>query len=417
MWYIYYIMMAVILGLGFLLSYKGQTKQKNLIFLGISFIMLVAVASLRYEVGDDYYNYMMVFNIIKDKPLTEAFTYNYEPGFFLWCKLIQLFTPHFQWFYVFSAIATTACVFWFIYKESKLPFLSVYLYMTMMFYYWSLSIMRQIFAAAICTLSIKFIREKKFTPFLLIVLIAASFHKSALIMLPIFFIAQIKFNWKSVSALGGITLICFIFASDIINYVSKLLNWGYSDLSKYVQGTLIIYGIFPTFVFIAAWCFKKKLLEQDPTNNVYLNFMFYSCVISLFIARVFIVERFAVYFFLSSIVLIPNMVMTLKAPQEKLAAIEAAKSEIKILKGSQLKTKQQELSKLSNEVKDSKVFLGFALGCVIVFTLFYHMFGFANNFYKVQNYQTIFDKHPTEKFVSQRQQNQNYLNSIGYPVE
>ncbi|SDN95429.1 EpsG family protein [Acetanaerobacterium elongatum] len=417
MWYIYYIMMAIILGLGFLLSYRGQSKQKNLIFLGISFVMLVVIASLRYEVGDDYYNYMMVFNSIKNTPLTGAITYNYEPGFFLWCKLIQLFTPHFQWFYALSAIATTALVFWFIYKESKLPFLSVYLYMTLMFYYWSLSLMRQIFAAAICTLSIKFIREKKFIPFLLIVLAAASFHKSALIMLPIFFIAQIKFNWKSVSILGGAALLCFIFANDIMSFVVNLLGSAYTDASKYAQGSLIIYGIFPTFVFIAAWCFKKKLLEQDPTNNVYLNFMFYSCVISLFIARVFIVERFAVYFFLSSIVLIPNMIMTLKAPQEKLTAIEDAKSEIKILKGSQLKTKQQELLKLSNEIKDSKVFFGFALGCVVVFTLFYHMFGFSHNYYKVQNYQTIFDKHPIEKFAGQRQQNQNYLDSIGYPID
>lgn len=417
MTYIYYIMMAVILGLGFILSYKSQTKLKSLIFLGISFIMLVVVASIRYEVGDDYYNYMTIFNTLKDKPLTEAITYNYEPGFFLWCKFIQLFTPNFQWFYALSAIATTACVFWFIYKESKLPFLSVYLYMTLMFYYWSLSIMRQIFAAAICTLSIKFIREKKFIPFLLIVLLAASFHKSALIMLPIFFIAQIKFNWKSVSIFGGAALLCFIFANDIMNLVVNLLGSAYTDASKYAQGSLIIYGIFPTFVFATAWCFKKKLLEQDPTNNVYLNFMFYSCVISLFIARVFIVERFAVYFFLSSIVLIPNMVMTLRAPQEKLAAIEAAKSEIKLLKGSQLKAKQQELSRLNGEVKDSKVFLGFALGCVIVFTLFYHMFGFSNNFYKVQNYQTIFDKHPTEKFAAQRQMNQDYLSSIGYPAD
>ncbi len=415
MTYIYYIMMAVILVLGFLLSYKGQTKRKNLIFLGISFVMLAGIAAIRYEVGDDYYNYMMIFNRVKDMPLTDCFTYNQEPGFFLWCKLIQLFTVNFQWFYVASTVVTTALVLLFIYKESKLPALSVYLYMSMMFYYWSLSLMRQIFAAAICVLSVKYIREKKFIPFLLIVLLAASFHKSALIMLPVFFIAQIKFNWKSVSILGGAALIGFIFAPNIMQFATKILNSAYTDASKYAHGTAIVYGIFPTLVFIAAWCFKKKLLDQDPTNNIYLNLMFYAAVISLFIARVFIVERFAVYCFLPAIVLLPNMVMTLQAPQEKLKAIEDAKAEQKHLKGTALKVKQQELARLSGEVKDSRVFFGFAAGCVIVITLFYHLFGFSNNFYKVQNYQTIFNKQPTAKFTTQRQMNKDYLDSIGYP--
>ncbi len=416
MTYIYNIMMAVILVLGFLLSYKGQTKRKNLILLGVSLVMLAGVAAIRYEVGDDYYNYMMIYNLINDMPLSQFFTYNYEPGFFLWCKFIQLFTANFQWFYASSAIATTALVFLFIYKESKLPVLSVYLYMSMMFYYWSLSLMRQIFAASICVLSVKFIREKKFIPFLLIVLLAASFHKSALILLPVFFIAQIKFNWKSVSVLGGIALICFIFAPTIMQFVVKTLNISsYTDVSKYAQGSSLVYGIFPTLVFIAAWCFKKKLLDQDPTNNVYLNLMFYAAVISLFIARVFIVERFAVYFFLPAIVLLPNMVMTLQAPQEKLKAIEDAKAEQKQLKGTALKVKQQELARLSGEVKDSRAFFGFAAGCVIVLTLFYHLFGFSNNFYKVKDYQTIFNKQPTAKFSAQRQMNKDYLDSIGYP--
>ncbi len=416
MTYIYYLQILVLLALGFFLMFKGQTKAKDLIFLGVAFLTLSTISAIRYEVGDDYYNYLNIFLEVKNSGFETVFSGRREPGFALLNKLFSMVNGNFQNFYVLCALLTTGLVLLFIYQESKLPFISVFLYISMMFYYWSLSLLRQILAASLCALSVRFIRKKKFIPFLILVLLAGSVHYSALILLPAYFLAQIKFNWKSFAVLGGVALAGFIFAPQVVSIITQYVYKGYSD-GIFSQGSSIWYGIFPSFVFAAAWCFKGNLIKQDETNNIYLNFMFYAAVFSLFVARVFILERFAVYFFLPSIVLIPNMVYTLRAPDEKLKKIGEVKGELKTLKGGQLKTKQQELGKLNAEIKDSKIFFGFALGCVITITMLYHFYGFSKGFYHIQDYNTIFNKKPKSSFVGARYRHREYLASIGYPFE
>ncbi|MFA9381140.1 MAG: EpsG family protein [Acetanaerobacterium sp.] len=413
---IYYAVLAVLLLVGIPLYHTGQTRGKTLLFLGISLVLLAGVSAVRYEVGDDYYNYMNIFATVRKLPFSDLFSQR-EPGFFLLNKLVLLFTGHFQWFYAFMAFVTTALVLLFIYRESKIPFLSVFLYVSMMLYYWSLSLIRQMLAAAVCALCVRYIRDRRPLPFLLLVLAAASIHNSALIMLPVYLIAQIPFHWKSVTVICAISLVGFIAAPSIVAFITQYIYTGYTPDAHFGQGSALIYGIFPTFVFAAAWCFKKNLLRQDPSNNVYLNLMLYAAIISLFIARVYIVERFAVYFFLPSIVLIPNMLATLLPSDAALAAAEKAWQALKTLVGTQHHSARRGLRAQLEKIKDARLYFGFAVGCVITITLLYHLFGISHGFFGVKDYQTIFSKQPTERFAASRALYREYLAEIKYPYE
>lgn len=413
---VYYAVMGILLILGILLYRSGQTKPKTLLYLLFSLFLLAGVSGVRYEVGDDYYNYMHMFDTVQDLPVTECFSYQKEPGFFLLIKLVALFTNHFQWFYGFIAVLTTFLILLFVYRESRLPFLSVYLYITMLFYYWSLSLIRQLLAASVCTLAIRYIRLRRFLPYFLLVAVAASIHNSALIMLPVYLIAQIPFHYKSFLVVFAILLAGYIAAPSILTFITRYIYQGYSPDTLYGQSSALIYGLFPCLVFAVVWCFKGRLLRQSPDNNVYINLMMYAAMFSLFIARVYIVERLAVYFFLPAIALVPNMLCTLLPTEQELSDYDMARGKIRLLNGTQKQNKSRLLKEQLVRIKDAKVLFGFAVGCAVFITLLYHLFAFSQGFYHVQDYQTVFEKHPTERFSEARAQYSEYLLEIGYPI-
>lgn len=414
---VYYTAICVLLATGLAFYCSGQTKTKSIVFLCISLVLLAGISAVRYEVGDDYYNYMNIFLTVRGLTLSDCFSYQQEPGFFLLIKLVLLFTDHFQWFYAFVAVLTTALVLLFIYRESRLPFLSVVLYMTMLFYYWSLSLIRQALAAAICTLGIRYIKSRRFLPYLLLVAAASSIHLSALIMLPVYLVAQIPFHYKSFIAVCGVASIAFVAAPAILSFITQYVYRGYSPDSRFGQGSSILYGIFPSIIFAVVWCFKRKLLLQSKDNNVSINFMLYAAIISLFIVRIYIVERLAIYFFLPVIVLVPNMLVTLLPNEQQLAAYKVARNKLRLLKGEAKKRQRKKLQEKSSQIKDARMLFGFAVGCTVTITLLYHLFAFSQGFYGVQSYQTIFNKHPTKKFQASRELYRDYLSEIEYPTQ
>lgn len=405
--------MGFLLALGIALYCTGQTKTKTLVFLFISLIVLAGISAIRYEVGDDYYNYMHIFIEVSDLSQSQ---HRYEPGFILLIKIVQLFTNHFQWFYAVVAFLTTALVMLLIFRESQLPFLSVVLYMTMLFYYWSLSLIRQLLAAVICSLGVRYIKKRRFLPYLMLVLIATSIHNSALIMLPFYLLAQIPFNYKTFLAVFAISLVGFIFAPSILEIVTQYVYQGYSPDSPFGQGSSLIYGVFPFIAFLVVWSFKGRLLRKSRDNNVAINFMMYAAIISLFIARVYIVERLSIYFFLYAIVLIPNMLCTLLPSEKELSDYRIEREKLRLLKGTQKNVVRNKLKEQSTRVKDARILFGFAVGCTVFITLLYHLFALSQDFYHIKDYQTIFNKHPTERFAASRDLYSEYLIEIGYPT-
>lgn len=416
MTWVYYAVMGLLLALGIVFHCTGAGRVKTLVFLGLAFVLLTSVSALRYEVGDDYYNYMNMFVTVRGLPVSDCFSYHREPGFFLLIKLVGLFTGHFQWFYAVVAALTTALVLLFILRESKLPFLSVTLYITLLLYYWSLSLIRQMLAAAIFALGVRYIRNGRLIPFVLLTLLCASVHSSALIMLPVYFLARIPFNGKTVAVVCTVALLGFIFAPQLLVVITRYIYTGYNPESLYGQGAPLLYGLFPTVVFAAAWCFKRRLLKAGADNRVYLNLALYAAVSSLFIARVYIAERFAVYFFLPAIVLVPNMLCTLRPDGSELEAYRISRERLRLLKGSQKAAAQQKTAAQTARMKDARVLFGFAVGLCVFISLLYHLFAFSQGFYHVQDYQTVLNKHPTERFSASRALYRDYLQRIGYPV-
>lgn len=92
------------------------------------------------------------------------------------------------------------------------------LFMALVFYF-SFTYLRQMFAAAIIGLSIRYIIERKFLKYCAIIIAAFSFHNSAIIFFPMYFIADRKYSKARILLLMSV---CFIIG--VTGITSSLYN-------------------------------------------------------------------------------------------------------------------------------------------------------------------------------------------------
>ena len=170
-------------------------------------------------------------------------------------------------------------------KYAKNYYLASILFMALVFFF-SFTYLRQMFAAAIIGLSIKYIIERKFLRFCVILLVAFSFHNSAIIFFPMYFIANKKY---SKSRILLIMFICFIIG--ITGITSSLYNF-YDELSIRVshddyalqQSTRIAY-ILEAGLFLYYLILTHRDLTSEKKDIVLYNIALGFCAILLLFIR------------------------------------------------------------------------------------------------------------------------------------
>lgn len=76
-------------------------------------------------------------------------------------------------------------------------------------YYCTMNFIRQSIAGIIALFALEFLKKKKFLPYLMIILVASTFHKSALILIPFFFINLIPLNKWVLAVYSAVTALIY----------------------------------------------------------------------------------------------------------------------------------------------------------------------------------------------------------------
>ena len=203
-YYISYIVM-------FLLSvnefcYIGKNNSKAVKYrkryCAIFAVIWIALLGLRHPtmgVDLDYgspFGYLERFVLIGQLNLPDAFVKNthFEHGYVIFNKILSLFGSHYN--ILLTGCALVALTFFAIwtYRNSDQPFLTSLIYLALPCFLINYSGLRQGLAVSITLVAFEFIKKKKIIPFVLCVLLAATFHSSA----TIFFIAYPVYwiQWK-----------------------------------------------------------------------------------------------------------------------------------------------------------------------------------------------------------------------------
>lgn len=279
------------------------TRQRTA-FMCIGVYMFALVAFRATEVGVDTSSYQWTLDRQNIASLKGALSFDFysESGY----KLIQYFALK-SGFGIRGIIVLEACVFLlpilhFIYKYSENPFLSLFYFITLDYYFFSMSGIRQSMAIGICLIAFELAQNKKTLLFVVLVLVATSIHSTAIIFLPIVFLRRLLIKKEYIYIFIAIGAVVFFFKRPLSVFIRQYSRNYYADMNTGGSGMYI-------YLLLAA---LMVLLSSDKMWNekVGQNAIAYMVIIAVILYPVLQFNpslfRLHYYYSIASIVYIPN---------------------------------------------------------------------------------------------------------------
>lgn len=294
---------------------NGITRQQlvNRICLCGIFLMLFSVSALRYQVGNDYSRYEEYFYNI-----WYGFVVPTERGFNAMVKLLEyLFGREcYLLIFAFFAFATVYFTLKALYLLGKNFVFSFFLFMAFGYYYQSLNTVRYYFAVALAMYAVTYLFRRQYMKFILLILLAASFHKSVLLVIPIYLLANCRWRLWQVILLTAVSASTFLLKDVYLRMVLYLYP-TYRD-TIYLEGGASYINIARCLLIMLLclilrkenWAKEKQMLFYCRLNIG--AFLLYTC--GTFLPEV---SRIGTYMTVMQVFLLPGMVDSITDKRKK----------------------------------------------------------------------------------------------------
>ena len=284
-----------------------RIKYGREIFCGVSGVALFLTAAFRYDVGHDYNLYGSWYVNAQSMSMDEMMFERPEKGYLIPMKLLSdVFADYQTMFYVVAFILTVGIMLY-IYFYSERPYLSVFFFLTFGLFFNSMNFMRQMIAAVIMLYALQYIKKKQFFRFLVLAVFASTFHLSALLLIPFYFIVMIPMNWVTLGVYGVITALCYFFSFDLMEFATKFFYTNYKGLEHNIEvmnGMNPMYCLAFAVLFLISFLVRKELVKKDSFNNVLLNYAFFNFFFELMGVHHGILARFSILFIIPAVVIL-----------------------------------------------------------------------------------------------------------------
>lgn len=209
------------------------TRQQltNRVCLCAIFMILFALSACRLNVGNDYAKYVEFMHLVNCDAYVPT-----EIGFNLLVKLIYGLSGFENFLLVFAVYSFVTVLLFLLalYEQSDEFSLSFFLFMMLGYYFQTFSTVRYYLALAIALYSMKFMLRRQWGRFVVLILLGATFHKSLLVVIPLYFLASLR--WKKWQlALAALFSTTFLFLQDFYLKVVVFLYPTYED-TEYLEG-------------------------------------------------------------------------------------------------------------------------------------------------------------------------------------
>ncbi len=310
------------------------TRQQmcNRVCLWAVFLILFGLSACRLNVGNDYAKYVEFMHLVNCDAYVPT-----EIGFNLLVKLVYGLSGFENYLLVFAVYAFVT-VFLFllaVYEQSDDFPLSFFLFMMLGYYFQTFSTVRYYLALAVALYSMKFVLRRQWGRFIVLVLLGCAFHKSLLVVVPLYFLAVLP--WKKWQlAVGGLFCTTFLFCQDFYLKLVVLLYPTYED-TEYLEGGTSYINILRclgvlVFAGLAYGMGKRKTLwDEKKYDNERENilskeledrrfrFYFYlnlgALVLYVFCSFLPIISRIGYYLTVSHILFLPMLLRQVENPR------------------------------------------------------------------------------------------------------
>lgn len=215
---------------------ERRQARNRIAAIGI-YCLLTGVSACRIAVGNDYWVYRDNFKLIaQERHVASEFGFNYIVK---WLQELFGYDNYLPVFAFFSIITVFFFVKALLDQGSRFAF-SLYLLMMGGYYFNSLNSVRYYLALAIALYSMKYVLRGEYGKFLLWILAGAMFHKSILLVIPVYlaarFLAAVRLK-KWHYGLGGLFLLSLIFGQQLYREIIFYFYPYYRD-SMFDDGQL-----------------------------------------------------------------------------------------------------------------------------------------------------------------------------------
>jgi hypothetical protein len=243
--------------------------------------------------GSDWRGYEQMYEAIDIHSLFSTCTV--EPGYYVYMFPFKLLHISFWNFYIFTKIIIFCIIF-----STLIKYTEEYKYIALMFFVAWYGIylfidnpMRNLIAISISMIGIRFLLERNFWKYGLIVLIAVSFHISAIVMIPIYFYFTKKIPSKVYIIAFFIVYILFATPDLFWGIITKLFDWipyihrkieSYTigKAAEFAQGRFFSWGTLVHILFFVIIMFYRKKIESLK----YGVFLFNAAILYLLFYRI-----------------------------------------------------------------------------------------------------------------------------------
>lgn len=288
-----------------------RQEMLNRVFLFGIFLILFGVSASRIGTGNDYWIYRNNFLLVAggDKPVS------YEIGFKAVILTLQYIFGLDCFLAIFGFMAFFTCAFFVkgIYDNGDCFAYTMFLFMANGFYFMSFSNVRYYFAIAMTMYAMKFLFAKKHAAFVIWICIAALFHMTVLLVIPVYYVAYYLKWSKKTLWLIPVAIAGLIAGRPIIRFLIF-------KIYPYYQGNLLFDNYETSYVNIAkcgailVMCliFYKDTILGDSKAEMLFNLNLFALLLYSFAAYIPEISRICYYMVIGQIFLIPKVLLGIK---------------------------------------------------------------------------------------------------------
>ena len=236
--------------------------------------MFALIAFRGADMGADTGGYLRFFSEMVNTPWSRIFivndkTYEFEAGFVLFEKIATLFTQNPKIYQVIYSAIYLVSVVTFANRIEKRNFSFLFFFATIGLYTFMFTGVRQCLAMSILLWSYPYIKKRKLLPFLLILALAFSFHKSAILFIAAYFIYNRRLIWQNSILYAVFAALAYLNIGIIQEWFNDALDYDYGVEST---GNGIIFfaviAVITAFALFVVFYYKQQTPEFTGFINI-----------------------------------------------------------------------------------------------------------------------------------------------------
>ncbi|MCS8617876.1 EpsG family protein [Latilactobacillus curvatus] len=330
-------MLAYFLLLAALIILAPLSMYKRRVYLLVALSMIWIVMGYRgFTVGNDTSTYVQLYPQLAQQDLTNGFFEQmiggrFEFGFVFLVKCLYFISSDPRLLLIVVATFEVVSLGYFLGNLSVNIPLSMILFVTMNFMGLSMSAMRQCIAMSFGMISIIYLLKAHKWRFLMVVLLAATFHKAALVLLILYPIYQMDISAKALMLWTGLFMIVYLTFGSWFNVLTQQVtaytNYGLLNNGADSNSLGIAIKILELSVIIV-FCILSKRPKETPvvgspdfdlkTWKFLLFMLAIGIAFSILALKFSQISRISIFFEVAMLVLVPRSVGLMRLPSSRL---------------------------------------------------------------------------------------------------